>query len=53
MPNEKSQPDINNKMDIKEGIGKQAIKFKYVYEKQNDYGTNHFVQVLEESQSNT
>ena len=35
----------NNKMDI----AITGIKLKYLAEKKNDYGTNHFFQVLDES----
>ena len=50
MPSKQSQPEIKNKMGIEDGIEKQAIKSKYLSEKQNHYGTNHMFQILEESQ---
>ena len=45
-----TRPKSNNdKMENKEGVKAQGIKLKYSYEKKNDYGTNHFFQVLDES----
>ena len=36
-------------MENKEGVEVQGIKLKYSSEKNNDYGTNQFFQVLDES----
>ena len=45
-----TRPKSNNdKMENKVGVEVQGIKLKYSSERKNDYGTNHFFQVWDES----
>ena len=39
-----------SKMDIETGITIPSIKLKYLSKKQNEYGTNHMFQLLDERQ---
>ena len=52
MPNQKNpQPLLDiSKMDIETGITIPSIKLKYLSKKQNEYGTNHMFQLLDERQ---
>ena len=52
MPNQKNpQPLLDiSKMDIETSITIPAIKSKYLSKRQNEYGTNHMFQLLDERQ---
>ena len=52
MPNQKNtQPLLDiSKMDIETCITIPAIKLKYLSKKQNEYGTNHMFQLMDERQ---